>query len=172
MSMESEQINTNRSSILIADYILAKSDIPLTPMQVLKLTYISEGYSLGIDNERLFHDRIEAWKHGPVIPTLYHRLKKYGNNTIGSLLHCGTRLNSDESKNRLKEMEKTLGDKSYLLDVVVEKYGKLTGNQLSNLTHDSNTPWKKSYSRWRRETEIESHVIKKHYEELVIANRQ
>ena len=63
-------MNADRSSILIADYILAKSDMmgkSLTPMQVLKLTYISEGYSLAIDGERLFGDRIEAWKYGPNI---------------------------------------------------------------------------------------------------------
>ena len=167
--------NTGRSSILIADYILAKANDMnklLTPMQVLKLTYISEGYSLAIDKERLFGDRIEAWKHGPVIPTLYHQLKKYGNEYVSRLLHCGTPISNDYTKDRLKDMKNTLGNKSLLLDVIVEKYGKLTGNQLSNLTHDGDTPWKKSYKRWKRGTEIPSNVIQKHYEELVIINRK
>ena len=167
------QNNTNRSSILVADYILAKAGsmgMSLTPMQVLKLTYISEGYSLAIDDERLFGDRIEAWKYGPVIPVLYQRLKKYGNGVVTHLMHCDTPIGN--TKNRLKAMIETLGDKSKLLNAMLNAYGGLTGNQLSNLTHANDTPWKKSYSHWRRGTEIRSDVIKEHYKELVIVNRK
>ena len=166
--------NNNRSSLLIADYILAKAndmDKALTPMQVLKLTYISEGYSLAIDKERLFGDRIEAWKYGPVIPVLYHQLKKYGNNHVSRLLYCGTPIDNNNIKDRLKAMKKTLRGKTDLLDVVLEKYDNLSGNQLSRLTHDGNTPWKKSYNRWRRGTEIQSNIIQKHYEELLSVNQ-
>lgn len=165
----------NRSSILIADYILAKANdlnIRLTPMQVLKLVYISEGYSLAINNERLFDDRIEAWRYGPVIPNLYHSLKKYRYGYVSNLLYCGTSINDKHVKKRLEHMKETLNDKALLLDVIVENYGKLTGNQLSNLTHGNNTPWKKSYSRWKRGTEIPSGVIKEHYVELINVNRK
>ena len=49
-----------------------------TPLQLLKLVYIAHGWMLGLRQKPLIRDRIEAWKYGPVIPALYHDLKRYG----------------------------------------------------------------------------------------------
>ena len=55
----------------IADDILKlakRRDLTLTPMQLVKLAYIAYGWYLAIYEKRLFDDRIEAWKYGPIIP--------------------------------------------------------------------------------------------------------
>lgn len=36
-------------------------------MQVNKLSYLSYGFVLAIKNEKLFNDKVEAWRYGPVI---------------------------------------------------------------------------------------------------------
>src|SRR5690606_31455479 len=54
----------------------------LTPLQLMKLTYIAHGYALGSGVGDLFNSRIEAWKYGPVIPDLYHATKSYGRDPI------------------------------------------------------------------------------------------
>ena len=59
---------------------LAESDSGrrLTPMQLIKLTYIAHGFSLAIKNRPLLDESVEAWRYGPVIPSLYRKLKSYG----------------------------------------------------------------------------------------------
>lgn len=45
----------------------------ISNLKIQKMLYYAQGYSLALFNKPLFDDRIEAWKHGPVV-------KKYMNN--------------------------------------------------------------------------------------------
>lgn len=54
----------------------------LTNLKLQKLLYYSQGFYLAIYNKPLFPDRIEAWVHGPTVPSVYKRLQRYGYNTI------------------------------------------------------------------------------------------
>ena len=74
-----------KSAELVADFLLANSDRKLTPMEVNKLVYISHGWMLALHDESLISEKIEAWKHGPVIPSLYHKFKMYGAEPIDAL---------------------------------------------------------------------------------------
>ena len=64
------------SPLLIADYFIARSGGRITPLQVIKMAHIAHGYSLAIHNEPLVDEAVEAWKYGPVVPSLYYRAKK------------------------------------------------------------------------------------------------
>ena len=71
--------------LTVADTILkiAKSKgKALTPMQLVKLTYIAHGWSLALSERDLFKNRIEAWRYGPVIPDLYQATKNFGRSEI------------------------------------------------------------------------------------------
>ena len=75
----------------VADDILKlakRRGMVLTPMQLMKLVYIAYGWYLAMHNARLFDDRIEAWKYGPVIPNLYHATKHFGGNIIPHIPYC------------------------------------------------------------------------------------
>jgi len=115
---------------LVAEYILKlaqQQGIPLTPMQVLKLVYISHGWQLGLYGRPLVDEPIEAWQYGPVIPSVYHQYKRFGSSFINSIpdqLPCGF----DESE-------------SSTLKQVFAGYGKRSGISLSSLTHEPGTPW-------------------------------
>ncbi|WP_240781993.1 type II toxin-antitoxin system antitoxin SocA domain-containing protein [Escherichia sp. E3356] len=55
----------------------------LTPMKLQKLLFYTQSWHLKLrDNTPLFDDLFARWKFGPVIPPLYHMLKKYGANEI------------------------------------------------------------------------------------------
>jgi uncharacterized phage-associated protein len=151
------------NAITIADEILRlakKAGKALTPLQLMKLVYISHGWSLAVRSMDLFPDRIEAWKYGPVIPDLYQATKHFGRNPIPVSAVDDVKPNAVDAQ--------TLA----FLDDVFGKYGSLTGIQLSNLTHKSGTPWSQVYDSGVFGIEIPDEVIKNHYLSLLNERKQ
>jgi len=143
-------------AITIADAILGiakEAGNKLTPMQLVKLTYIAHGWSLGLERGALFNNRIEAWKYGPVIPDLYQVTKKYGRKYIPFDL-----IETDSSK--IDEATRTF------LQSVYNAYKKFDGIQLSYLTHMSGTPWDALYRDGIQHIEIPDDLIEKHYKRI------
>ena len=145
----------------VADDILKlakRRDMALTPMQLMKLVYIAYGWYLAMHNEKLFDDRIEAWKYGPVIPSLYHATKRFGGNIIPHSLIA----NSPVSYRDLETF----------LDSIVQNYGHFSGIALSNLTHRHGTPWQQVYRPNVLGIQIPDKLIKAHYQEELLASKE
>jgi uncharacterized phage-associated protein len=123
----------------------------LSPMQLLKLVYIAHGWSLAILGRDLFSDRIEAWKYGPVIPDLYRATKRFGSGSIPLEL-----IKEGESNHLPADIQAFLQD-------VFDKYGALSGIQLSNLTHRAGSPWSQVYETGIYNGEISDDLIREHY---------
>ncbi|MDO5101475.1 MAG: DUF4065 domain-containing protein [Lautropia sp.] len=143
--------------LTVADAILkiAKAQgKSLTPMQVVKLTYIAHGWSLGLRNKDLFKNQIQAWQYGPVIPDLYHTTKSYGRNPIPL-----TAIGDPD------EVGVTPEDRAFL-ESVFRKYGHLDGIDLSYLTHKAGTPWSQVYRPGVFGIEIPDELIESHYKDL------
>ncbi|GAA6296931.1 DUF4065 domain-containing protein [Enterocloster asparagiformis] len=77
------------------------------------------------DGSPLFSDEIQAWVHGPVIPSIYPVYAGYKWSTIPKADFDASALD-----------EKATG----VLDAVHNTYGELSGGQLESLTH-SEDPW-------------------------------
>jgi len=101
----------------------------------------------------LFHNRIEAWEYGPVIPDLYRATKEYGRNPIPWYKISDEEASLDEATRRF-------------LQSVYDIYKKFIGIQLSYLTHKSGTPWDKVYQSGVLNLEIPNELIKDHYEQI------
>lgn len=156
------------SSHLIGDYFLTHSPKPLTLMHLIKLTYIAHGFTLALTKKPLIYDRIEAWRYGPVIPTLYHAYKGSAGNEIPKLGYCGTKLADKDIEDRRKFFDDVIDPKTRdILDQVIECYGDISALQLSTLTHKPDTPWKKSYVKNELFTLIPNNVIQDFYEKKV-----
>lgn len=124
---------------------------PLTPLQLMKLTYVSYGFYMALfDKKKLFSERIEAWKYGPVMPDLYQATKEWGRSLIPFNRISDDRLISDEQI-------------SDLLAEVVSKYSHLNGPALSTLTHQSGTPWDLTFERGVTGKEIPDSIIFSYY---------
>ena len=127
-----------------------------TPMQLIKLTYIAQGWMLGLFAKSLFDDRIEAWKYGPVIPSLYQKIKAYRNSEIDALIPDVTPAEFNYDENRV-------------IDYVIKAYENFDGVDLSRITHAKGTPWDETYCRdegWYENFEIPPVLIQKHYQQL------
>lgn len=134
------------SALLIADYIIAKGDGKLTPLQVNKLTYIAHGYTLACFNEPLVKDQAEAWRYGPVFPSVYHAFSVHNADPIPNLYYCHTIPASKEIKERITFFETMIDDNGReVIDRVLEGYKDLSGGELINITHAKGTPWSNNY---------------------------
>ena len=110
----------------IAGYFLA--NVPdhvgdnLSNLKLQKLLYYAQGGHLALFGEPLFDDAIEAWTHGPVVPSLYHELKAYG---------AGALPVPDEFDFSTFD-EQTRG----LLDEIFAVYGQYSAWKLADMTHE------------------------------------
>lgn len=50
----------------------------ISNLKLQKLLYYAHAWHLAIHDEALFAERIEAWVHGPVVPSIYRRFKRHG----------------------------------------------------------------------------------------------
>ena len=140
---------------------------PLTPMQLLKLVFFAHGWHLALTGKPLIDEPVQAWDYGPVIPSLYHEFKKYGNNAITanatSIKHLGG------SKFQIHCPNVAFGstqDTAYvqrLLAKIWEIYGKLTAFQLSNITHEPNSPWLKARVSPPHMKDVDDSAIKDYF---------
>jgi uncharacterized phage-associated protein len=139
---------------------------PITPMKLQKLVYFAHGWYLSLTNgQPLIDEKIEAWRYGPVVPSLYHEFKSHGNRPIE--MHA-TDLQIDEG---FRIVTPHLPDDRNLLafiDKIWEVYGKFTAIQLSNITHESNTPWDETWGSEGvpKNTDIDDSVIKKYFDKV------
>ena len=125
----------------------------LTPMQLLKLTYIAHGYSLALRSVELIDNEVQAWQYGPVIPALYHSIKHHRDGGVKPI----PRFEASE----LDDQE------CQLVEAVYAAYGHRTGIDLSNLTHQPNSPWSKVYKSNSLGLPISNDLIEDHYKDIV-----
>lgn len=105
---------------------------PLTPMKLLKLVYYAYGWHLALEDEKLFEEGIEAWRHGPVVNSLWGVLQDESDIIKEPIqLFSGSVPDVDPSDGFTQE----------LIDEVWDTYGDFRASKLRNLTHMPGTPW-------------------------------
>src|SRR5205814_7982168 len=117
----------------------AREGRKLTPLQVIKLVYIAHGKYLAANGKPLINEHPEAWEFGPVIPSLYHEFKIFGNNAIGKKATDFVSQSEEQWIFEEREVEppnrKTDREVCDFLDHIWTQYRKFTASQLSTLTH-------------------------------------
>jgi uncharacterized phage-associated protein len=115
------------------------------PMKLQKLVYYAYGWGLVTIGEPLFSEGVQAWKFGPVIPSVYYEFRAYGNNAI-----------TDRARDVISEPLRLValpGEEACtesvrrLLKRVWDVYKKYSAVQLSNATHQPGTPWHQVYDK-------------------------
>ncbi len=165
-------MNNNAISVANEFIELAKKNgvKDLTVLKLLKLVYIAHGFGLSLfKGEKLLidprFDTVEAWKYGPVIPSVYHTFKQYRNTNItekgiifsgidsnGDPVACTPILEEDDAKS--------------IVRIVWKRYGKSTARELVDLTHMGGTPWSISYKEGLNK-EIPDSLTKMYYDSVI-----
>ncbi|WP_109117046.1 type II toxin-antitoxin system antitoxin SocA domain-containing protein [Azospirillum sp. TSO22-1] len=102
---------------------------PLTPLEIQKMLYFLEGLHLALVDAPLFDENFQAWKFGPALPSVYRRLKRFGDGPVSPAV-IDTRLGSTLS-------ESVLG----MIRLVYDVFSKFDAPTLVGLTHLPGTPW-------------------------------
>lgn len=148
---------------------------PLDQMKLQKLVYYANGWNLAIKGKPLIDEQVEAWRYGPVIPSLRESFRQYGDQPIeapASYLVSQSEWDDVEEVVPTIEQEDRadLGFVRSLLERVWQVYGKYTGVQLSNLTHEPGSPWDHVYQTYDgkipKGTDIPAEVIREHFVSL------
>lgn len=117
----------------VARYFLALVDDEagdsLSNLKLQKLVYYAQGFHLALYDRPLFAQRIEAWQHGPVVPELYHALKKFGSAPV-----------QIDGEVDLRAFEPEVRE---LLDEVYSVYGQYSAFRLRSITHQE-PPWQQT----------------------------
>lgn len=157
--------------ISVANFFIKKSleaGQLLTPMKVVKLVYIAHGWHLGLTGKPLLNEVAQAWKYGPVVPSVYNEFKSYQSKPITQVAW------SLAPSGELNDYP--LSDEALVpfLERIWDVYKGYTGTDLSALTHQENTPW---YETWNLGggkdnlgAPIPNPLIERHYKQLVTAN--
>ncbi len=128
-------------------------------MQLLKLSAIAHGFTLVATDDPLVTESLQAWKFGPVFPSIYEEFKHYERRPIfRPALVGGFDIRSD-----FFEPEKEI------MTAVCTVYGELDAWELSGLTHKPDTPWTKAFDSkgWPQvRRTIDNETIKKYYQRL------
>lgn len=157
------------NSIAVANFFIKKSlesGIPVTPMKLVKLVYIAHGWYLGLTGEPLIAEGVQAWKYGPVVPSVYDSFKVYGGRDI-------TELASTLVNGRIVYYEVCSPEVRDFLERIWDVYKGYSGVELSALTHQENTPWSETWHKNGGKDNlavvIPNDLIQSHYEELASA---
>jgi uncharacterized phage-associated protein len=133
----------------VANYFLSLAERDgktLDQMKLQKLVYLAHGWSLALLDEPLITDKVEAWRYGPVIRSLYRAFANAGRNPITKPAYevrfVGTKvtaipltLDEDSCNERVRN----------LIEEVWKVYSPYTGIQLSNYTHQEDSPWARTW---------------------------
>ena len=155
-------------ALAIANYFIDKANLSgevLDHLKIQKLVYIAHGWHLAIFDDPLIDEPVQAWKYGPVIPSLYQAFKRHGNAAVVEN-EAVVRRNGEIS---VPSVSYDDDQAQKLLGKVWKAYSKYTGVQLSNLTHQTGTPWDQTWkeARGRNNKRINDQLIARHFRELV-----
>lgn len=119
---------------------------PITNLKLQKLLYYAQSACLALKDRPLFHEDVIAWRHGPVVPEVYHTYKK----------------NEGRGIEEYKEGKPLEPEDEELLREVFSLFGSYSAWGLRNLTHQED-PWKNTQNGGVISHDAMQTYFKEHY---------
>lgn len=120
------------SALEIAKYIIGycnDKDYRIDNLRLQKILFIVQIVFLEVFQRPCFHEEIEAWRYGPVVPVVYDEYKMYGSNLIFAPL--------EETSIRKEDLNE--------ITSIVDDLEKYSTNALVKYTH-SNPLWRTAFA--------------------------
>ena len=97
----------------------------ISNLKLQKLLYFIQKVHYSVYHEPFFDDTIEAWRHGPVVPTIYHHFKEYGRSDIDIF----------KEEDFIKDKEPLNINQIGVVDFVWDAYYQYSGGALIDISH-------------------------------------
>lgn len=141
------------NAVDIAEYIISfcyRQKKPITNLQLQKVLYYVQGYSLALNDLPAFQDEIFVWQYGPVVQTVYDKFCMYAAMPI--------------ENNYKIELNDHLLEK--LIQIVTVQKIDIPVWDLVDQTHNE-APWKYTKQVYGIGSIIPKDFIKKYFKSLV-----
>lgn len=147
----------------LADYIIMKCNKDgkeISNLKLQKMIFYCQAYHIAKYKERLIDCNFEAWKHGAVLPALYHDYCSYGYSNINIF-----------NLEKYNEIIKNFGE--YLigfLDKIIDKFSSMSADAIRTLNHNEE-PWKRAREGYLPSENcnkiIDEELMNKYYSQLL-----
>ena len=149
----------------VANFFLDKAEeecIKLTQLKLMKLIYLAYGWYIVFTHKKLFEEPIQAWKHGPVIESIYHEFKHFRKNVIdiNSII-----FDLDTGNTIIPRIDDH--ETIRILEKVWIGYKDFTAISLVNREHRNGTAWYKQYKENENET-ISDQIIEEDFYQRIV----
>lgn len=137
------------SASAVANYFIGKAKetaLEITNLKLQKLVYFAQGYFLALKDLRLFNDPILVWQYGPVVKSLYHEFKCFGE---GQITQYAQEFDATDLEFQDVFIPSEDAETLLVLEKVWGKYGALDGIELMKITHKEGAPWDQTRKKGR-----------------------
>lgn len=158
------------NALSVANYFidLAQRDkVPIHLLGLVKRVYIAHGLALAYRHRGLIDprfDKVEAWKYGPVIPSVYHSFKQNRNNAITE--KASNLVLGEHGEPKWETPQLTDKEDKAIVEAVWKRYFHCSDGELVNLLHRDGTPWDVCYIQ-SANAPIPDEVTKAYYDILL-----
>jgi uncharacterized phage-associated protein len=137
------------NALSVANYFIdlsLRDGVELRQYGLMKRVYLTHGWSLAYYDKGALdprYDVVEAWRHGPVIPSVYHTFKHNRNNPIrekGVIMSYTSSGLGEECVPMLDD-----ADICEMSDRVWHTYKSLSDREIVELLHSEGMPWSMTY---------------------------
>lgn len=135
---------SHHEALAVANEFIRRAQIDsiadVSQMKLQKLVYLAHGFYLANYEKPLIVEPVQAWKFGPVVPTLYRELREFGSTSISHQVSRSEQGFWDEEVLAPSVPSADTLDHA-IIDGVWENYKHLSAVELSQITHEPDTPW-------------------------------
>ena len=138
-------------------------DYGVSNLKLQKLLYFIQAYFLITKKEACFHERIEAWDFGPVVPVAYREYKQFGSSDIPTITYIIIKDSRNIWNSKVIPYfdEIVSDDDKILVEAVVDKFSEYSASDLVRITHRQK-PWIDAYEP-NRNNEIKIKAIEEFF---------
>lgn len=146
---------------LANEFILKYSASGIDHLKLQKLAYFAYGWWLAYyEGTRLTTVRPQIWKLGPVFQPIYGAFAGFKSDYIKTM-------QLDNPFSPPQALPDAAAEAKQLVDWIWSRYGKYSGVELSNMTHEFGTPWFEAAKRHNfvipRYTEMDDDEIRAYF---------